>query len=61
MSTTEKSGRILLRLPKSLHRALEIEAESEGVSLNSLAVAKLSLPLSHLKQVRSYGTTVRQS
>jgi antitoxin HicB len=30
------SGRFVLRIPKSLHRDLANEAESEGVSLNSL-------------------------
>jgi len=29
------SGKLLLRLPKSLHRDLAVEAEAEGVSLNS--------------------------
>lgn len=41
----EKSGRVLVRLPKSVHKALEIEATKEGVSVNQLAVSKLSLPL----------------
>ena len=41
----EKSGRVLIRLPKTLHQCLEIEARREGVSLNQLAVSKLSLPL----------------
>jgi hypothetical protein len=41
----EKSGRVLLRLPKSLHKAIEVEAKNEGVSVNQLAVSKLSLPL----------------
>jgi hypothetical protein len=40
----EKSGKILVRLPKTLHHSLEIEAKREGVSLNQLAVSKLSLP-----------------
>ncbi len=43
--TPEKSGRVLVRLPKSVHKALEIEAHKEGVSVNQLAVSKLSLPL----------------
>jgi site-specific DNA-methyltransferase (adenine-specific) len=43
--TPEKSGRVLIRLPKSVHKALEIEASKEGVSINQLAVSKLSLPL----------------
>jgi len=44
----EKSGRFNLRIPKSLHRALEIEARRESVSLNQLATAKLAIPLRHL-------------
>lgn len=44
-ATPEKSGRMLLRLPKSLHRAIEVEAKKEGVSLNQLAVSKLAVPL----------------
>ncbi|HUG91201.1 MAG TPA: toxin-antitoxin system HicB family antitoxin [Planctomycetaceae bacterium] len=44
-ATPEKSGRVLLRIPKSLHKSLEVEAKREGVSLNQLAVSKLSLPL----------------
>jgi predicted RNase H-like HicB family nuclease len=38
----EYSGQTRLRLPKSLHRALALEAEREGVSLNTLIVSKLS-------------------
>jgi len=38
----EYSGQTRLRLPKSLHRGLAIEAEREGVSLNTLLVSKLS-------------------
>ncbi len=44
----KKSGKFVVRLPRSLHAALEAEAEREGVSLNQLVVAKLSLPLSDL-------------
>src|SRR5437879_3728848 len=40
-----KSGRVLVRLPKAVHKALEVEASREGVSLNQLAVSKLTLPL----------------
>jgi predicted RNase H-like HicB family nuclease len=40
---TEKfSGKFVLRLPKSLHRRLAIEAEKEGVSLNQFALYKLT-------------------
>lgn len=36
------SGRLLLRLPRSLHRRLAEDAEREGVSLNQHLVALLS-------------------
>ena len=39
------NGTIITRTPKSLHAALIAEAESEGVSLNQLCVAKLSSQL----------------
>lgn len=41
----KKSGRFVVRLPQSLHAALEREAEQEGVSLNQLVVAKLAVQL----------------
>lgn len=41
----EFSGRILVRVPKSLHKALVAEAEREGTSLNQLCLAKLARPL----------------
>lgn len=44
-----KSGKLLVRLPKSMHEALENEAESEGVSLNQLVVAKLALQFSKIR------------
>jgi len=47
-ATPEKSGRFVVRLPKSLHAALEREAVHEGVSLNQLVVAKLAVQLSQL-------------
>ena len=37
------SGKFVVRLPKSLHKRLVIEAEKEGVSLNQLALYKLAL------------------
>ena len=36
----------MVRLPISLHAALEREAAAEGVSLNQLVVAKLAAQLS---------------
>lgn len=47
-ATPSKSGRFVVRLPKSLHAALEREAADEGVSLNQLVVAKLSTRLDQL-------------
>jgi predicted HicB family RNase H-like nuclease len=41
----EYSGKFNVRIPKSLHAALAIEAEAEGVSLNQLVLAKLALHL----------------
>ena len=39
----EYSGKFVVRIPKSLHQKLAIEAKNEGVSLNQLAVYKLAL------------------
>ena len=47
-ATPKKSGRFLVRLPRSLHAALQREAVQEGVSLNQLVVAKLAVQMSHL-------------
>ncbi len=44
-ATPTKSGRFVVRLPQSLHAALEREAKQEGVSLNQLVVAKLAAQL----------------
>jgi predicted RNase H-like HicB family nuclease len=40
--TVDFSGRFVLRLPKTLHKQLAIEAEEEGVSLNTLIISLLS-------------------
>lgn len=37
------SGKFVVRIPKSLHKRLSIEAEKERVCLNQLALYKLSL------------------
>jgi hypothetical protein len=47
-ATPKKSGRFVVRLPQSLHVALEHEAGREGVSLNQLVVAKLAAQLNSL-------------
>lgn len=36
------SGKFVVRIPKSLHKKLAIEAEQEGISLNQYAIYKLS-------------------
>jgi hypothetical protein len=47
-----KSGKLLVRLPKTMHAALESEAEHEGVSLNQLVLTKLALQLSSMRARR---------
>jgi len=47
-ATPRKSGRFVVRVPQSLHAALEREAAAEGVSLNQLVVAKLAVGLGRL-------------
>ncbi|HVA50929.1 MAG TPA: toxin-antitoxin system HicB family antitoxin [Pirellulales bacterium] len=42
---SEKSGKFVVRIPKTVHQKLDIEARHEGVSLNQLAACKLSIPL----------------
>lgn len=44
------NGKILVRVPKSVHAALIMEAESEGISLNQLCAAKLAIGLSAVVQ-----------
>lgn len=44
-AASAKSGKFLVRVPKSLHERLEVEAKREGVSLNQLTVSKLAVPL----------------
>ncbi len=41
-SLEEYSGRLVLRIPRSLHKALKETAEIEGVSLNQYMIYKLS-------------------
>jgi hypothetical protein len=47
-ATPKKSGKFVVRLPKSLHAALELESDEEGVSLNQLVVTKLAVQMSRL-------------
>jgi len=47
-ATPKNSDRPVVRLPHSLHAALRREAAAEGVSLNELVVAKLSVQLGAL-------------
>ena len=42
---SEASGKILVRVPRTVHSALLKEAEAEGTSLNQLIVAKLCIGL----------------
>ncbi len=42
VSPEQFSGKFIVRLPKSLHYKLTLEAEREGVSLNQYALYKLS-------------------
>ena len=51
-ATPKKSGKFVVRLPKTLHFALEREAAQEGVSLNQLVVAKLAVSLAHAAHKR---------
>lgn len=46
--SVEASGKMNIRIPKSLHAALQVEAEKENVSINQLIVAKLSCQLSEV-------------
>lgn len=40
--TEDYSGKVVLRMPKSLHRDLARKAKDEGVSLNQIMVANLA-------------------
>jgi hypothetical protein len=51
-ATPKKSGKFIVRLPRSLHAALEAEAHEEGVSLNQLVVTKLAVQMSRLLSAR---------
>ena len=55
------SGKILVRLPKTLHKELVIEAEEEGVSLNSLVIALLAQNYGKKTTQPTFNITVNQS
>lgn len=42
-SLEEYSGKLVLRIPRSLHKALKEQAAIEGVSLNQYMLYKLSI------------------
>jgi len=52
-ATPKKSGKFVVRLPRTLHAALETEADDEGVSLNQLVVTKLAVQMSRLASGRT--------
>lgn len=64
-ATPKKSGKFVVRLPRSLHGALEKEAEIEGTSLNQLVVTKLAVQLDNLasdpvsKMIQAFGEVRR--
>lgn len=47
------SGKFNLRIPKSLHRALALRAQAEGVSLNQLVQAFLSMGVAGMSRLTS--------
>jgi site-specific DNA-methyltransferase (adenine-specific) len=57
---SSKSGKFLVRVPRTVHQALEIEAEAEGVSLNQLAASKLAASLKHSTGVTEIAEAFRQ-
>ncbi len=52
-STPKKSGKFVVRLPRSLHAALEREAANEGTSLNQLVITKLAIQLDSVLEGRT--------
>ena len=52
-STPRKSGKFVVRLPRSLHAALEREAANEGTSLNQLVITKLAIQLDSVLEGRT--------
>jgi HicB family len=59
-SASNKSGKFVVRVPKTVHQALEIEAELEGVSLNQLAASKLAASMKHTTGVTEIAEAFHQ-
>lgn len=55
----EYSGRILLRMPKELHRDLQIQAKSQAVSLNSYVCYLLSMKHYHTHAIREFASSLQ--
>jgi predicted RNase H-like HicB family nuclease len=56
LAIRQHSGKIVLRIPKSLHERLAIIAELEGVSLNQLMVSELSKSAARVRhKIKSKG------
>ena len=51
----KKSGRFVVRLPRSLHAALDREAKDEGTSLNQLVLTKLAVQLGSVTNGKTAG------
>lgn len=54
----EYSGQIRIRLPKSLHQRLAMQAEEEGISINSLMIQYISEGLSAVNTRKSSGNMI---
>ncbi|MEX2410269.1 MAG: type II toxin-antitoxin system HicB family antitoxin [Candidatus Paceibacterota bacterium] len=55
----EHSGQIRIRLPKSLHQRLAIQAEDEGTSINTLMIQYISEGLSSTITQNSYENLIQ--
>ena len=56
---TSGSGKFVVRIPRSLHEALAVEAKREGVSLNQLVQSKLAVSLrAATKQILAENNTI---
>ncbi|MBE9048102.1 type II toxin-antitoxin system HicB family antitoxin [Pleurocapsales cyanobacterium LEGE 10410] len=57
--TKEHSGQIRIRLPKSLHQRLAMQAEEEGTSINTLMIQYISEGLSSTNTEISYKNLIQ--